>query len=315
MPLDPEMRAFLDAQAALGARPVYEVPVADSRRLAEERAPLQFGAVEEIEAVRDVRVPGPAGPIGTRLYTPASPTPLPVLVYFHGGGWVMGSLDTHDGLCRSLANRTPCVVASVDYRMAPEHRFPAAADDAWAVTTWAAEHAHEIGGRADRLAVGGDSAGGNLAAVAALRARRQKAPVLCLQLLIYPVLDHDFTRASYERNADGYGLSREAMRWYWDQYVPEAAQRDHPDASPLRAPDLRGVAPAAVWTCEFDPLLDEGDAYARRLAEAGVPTQRRRYDGLIHGAVRMPSITERAWEMIDDSARALREAFQQGAAR
>jgi len=315
MQLDRALRAYLDAQAALGVKPVNEVPVEDARRLAEQRAPLQYGLVEEVAAVREIGVPGPAGPIRTRVYTPASPRPLPVLVYFHGGGWVTGSLDTHDGLCRSLAKRTPCVVASVDYRMAPEHRFPAAVEDAWAATAWVSERAHEIGGDADRLAVGGDSAGGNLAAVLALRARDRTAPRLRLQLLIYPVADHDFTRASYARHATGYGLTREAMRWFWDQYVPDAAQRDHPDASPLRAADLRGVAPAAVLTCEYDPLLDEGAAYAQRLIEAGVPTTHRRYDGLIHGAVRMPSITPRAWELIDDSARALREACQAPAER
>lgn len=315
MPLDREIRAYLDEQAALRLPPIYEMSVAEARRVAVERAPLRYAVLEEIDTVRDIHVPGPAGPITTRVYTPASAEPLPVLVYFHGGGWVTGNLDTHDGLCRSLARRTPCVVAAVDYRLAPEHRFPAAADDAWAVTTWVAAHAGEIGGRGDRLAAGGDSAGGNLAAVMALRALRHEEPALCLHLMICPVTDDDFTRRSYERNADGFGLTRRAMQWFWDHYVPDHTRRRDPDASPLRASDVRGLAPAAVLTCEFDVLLDEGDDYARRLKDAGVPTFHKRYDGLIHGTVVMPSVTPRAWELIEDSAQALREAFWRGPRR
>lgn len=312
MNFDSEIRAYLTQLAADGARPVHELTVEEARRIQEERAPGLFGPVEEVAEVRDVDVPGPAGSIRIRVYSPTMPLPLPILVYFHGGGWVVGSLNTHDGVCRSLANRTPCLVASVDYRLAPEHRFPAAVEDAWSATTWIAEHMQELGGDPARLAVGGDSAGGNLAAVVALRARRRMAPNLSLQLLIYPVTDHDFETPSYMRNAVGYLLTREAMRWYWDNYVPDVSQRDNPDASPLRATDLSGVAPAVVLTCEYDPLLDEGEAYARRLADAGVPTSCRRHEGLIHGVVRMPKITPRAWELINDSARALRKAYRAG---
>jgi len=312
MSLDQQLRRYLDGLAAQGAKPVYELTVAEARRVAEERAPLQFSLAEPVATVREIDVPGPNGPVRTRVYTPASPVPLPILVFFHGGGWVTGSLDTHDGVCRSLATRTPCVVASADYRMAPEHRFPAAVEDAWALMQWVSAHAREIGGDAGRLAVGGDSAGGNLAAVMALRARGAAGSALRLQLLLYPVTDHDFDRPSYVRNATGYGLTREAMRWYWDQYVPDVAQRNNPEASPLRAADLSGVAPAVVLTCEYDPLLDEGVAYAERLAEADVPTVHQRYDGVIHGVARMPDITLRAWELLDDSIRALRDAFRDG---
>lgn len=312
MDLDPGIRAYLDGLAAEGARPIYELAIHEARRQQEERAPLLFGLVEDVATVREIVVPGPAGAIRTRLYAPAGPLPMPLLVYFHGGGWVVGSLDTHDGVCRSLARRTPCFVLSVDYRMAPEHRFPAAVEDAWAATIWAAAHAYEFSGDPRCLAVGGDSAGGNLAAVVALRARDREAPSLRLQLLVYPVLDYDFTTPSYERNAAGYALTREAMRWYWNHYLPEPGRRDDPEAAPLRARTLGGVAPALILTCEYDPLLDEGEAYARRLVEAGVPTIHRRYPGLIHGVIRMPRITPKAWDLINDSAAALRNAFYTG---
>lgn len=310
MELDPGIRAYLDGMAAEGAKPIQNLTVEEARRLQEERAPRMFGPVEDVSNVREIGVPGPAGSIRIRAYSPAEPHPLPILIYFHGGGWVVCSLDTHDGVCRSLANRTPCLVLSVDYRMAPEHRFPAAVEDAWAATTWAAAHAHEIGGDRERLAVGGDSAGGNLAAVVALRARDRGVPDMCLQLLIYPVVDYDFTTQSYKRNATGYGLTRDAMRWFWDHYLPDPSRRNDPEAAPLRAPGLRGVAPAAILTCEFDPLLDEGEAYARRLAEADVPTFNHCYASLIHGVVRMPAITPKAWRLIDDSVDALRKAFR-----
>ena len=302
MPLDPEVRAYIDELTAIGALPVNEMSVADARRVAEERASSLFGPVEEVAQVEDLTIPGPAGAVPIRVYEPG-PGPLPALVYFHGGGWVTGSLDTHDGVCRSLANRAGCAVVAVAYRTAPEHRFPAAVEDAWAAVEWASAQDHPA------LAVGGDSAGGNLAAVMALRARDAGGPPLALQLLVYPVTDHDFETDSYGANADGYLLTRAGMRWYWDHYLPEAGARAHPDASPLRAPRLEGVAPAIVLTCEFDPLRDEGEAYAERLAEAGVPVVCRRYDGLVHGVYRMQGKVKRSWELIDDSAAALRLAF------
>ena len=302
MPLDPEVTAYIDELTAIGARPVNEMSVEEARRIAEERAPILFGPVEDVAHVEDRTIAGPAGEIPVRVYEP-SPGSLPLLVYFHGGGWVTGSLDTHDGVCRSLANRAGCTVVAVDYRMAPEHRFPAAVEDAWAAVKWAAALDPPA------LAVGGDSAGGNLAAVMALRARDEGGPRLALQLLVYPVTDHDFDTGSYVENADGFVLTREGMRWYWDHYLPEADARTHAHASPLRAENVQGVAPAVVLTCEYDPLRDEGEAYAQRLAEAGVPIVCRRYDGLVHGVYRWQGKVRRAWELIDDSAAALRSAF------
>ena len=232
-------------------------------------------------------------------------------MYFHGGGWVIGSIDTHDGTCRALCARTPCVVVSVDYRLAPDDRFPAAVDDAWAATAWVYERANLLMIDQAKVAVGGDSAGGNLAAVVALRARDHGLP-LVHQLLIYPVCDHDLETASYEESAAGYGLTRAAMGWFWDHYLGPDGERVHPEASPLRAGDLAGVAPAFVLTVEHDPLRDEGEAYARRLEQAGVPVALSRYPGVVHGFIRMPGTMARGHEALDECAGALRAAFSRG---
>ena len=305
MGLDPQTRAFLDRLVELGVPAFGELPVEEARRLQEQGAPGLFGPLVEVP-FEDRSLPGPGGPIPVRVYRPGD-GPAPVLVYFHGGGWVLGSIATAHGVCATLARLAGCVVCSVDYRLAPEHAFPAALDDAWAATTWADEHAEELGGRPGALAVGGDSAGGNLAAVCALRARGAGLP-LALQLLVYPVLDADLETPSYREFADGYFLTAHGMRWFWDQYLPEG-DRFAPDASPLRAPDLAGVAPALVIIPENDVLRDEGEAYARRLEEAGVPVKLSRYDGMIHGFLRMPGVIDRANDALSETAEALRGAF------
>jgi acetyl esterase len=302
VPLDPQCQAYL----ANAAPPVHEMPVEEARRTVEAGAPLLFGEPDAVGAVLEQTLPGP---VRVRIYQPeGNERDLPVLVYFHGGGWVVGSLDTHDGVCRALCARTPCVVVSVDYRLAPEHRFPAAVDDAWSATAWVAEHARSIGGDPSRIAVGGDSAGGNLAAVVALRAR-DHGLTLRHQLLIYPVTDADFERPSYVANAEGYGLTRAAMRWYWDHYVGEHGDGTHPEASPLRAADLTGAAPAFVITCQYDPLCDEGEEFARSLERAGVPVKLTRYDGLIHGFIRMAAVVDRTQDGLNECAAQLRSAF------
>jgi acetyl esterase len=218
---------------------------------------------------------------------------------------VLGSVTTAHGVCATLARESGCTVVSVDYRLAPEHRFPAAVDDAWAAMRWVFEHGRELGA-AGPVAVGGDSAGGNLAAVTALRARDERMPV-ALQLLVYPVTDADLDTTSYTDNATGYWLTRDGMKWFWEQYVPEG-DRYHPDASPLRAGDLSGVAPALVITAEYDPLRDEGEAYADRLSQAGVAVTLSRYDGLIHAFFRLPAVIDRANDALQEAATALREA-------
>jgi acetyl esterase len=304
--LDPQVRAFLDRLEALGAPALDEVPVEESRRMGDATAADLFGPFEAVP-FHDRVVPGPAGPIPVRVYTPDGLADAPLLVYFHGGGWVVGSVETAHGVCSTLARLGGCVVVSVDYRLAPEHRFPAALEDAWAVTAWAAEHADEIGGRPGALAVGGDSAGGTLAAVCALRARDAGIP-LGLQLLVYPVCDADLGTPSYVELAEGYGLTGKAMAWFWDQYLPEGDRFD-PDASPLRAADVRGVAPALVITAGYDVLRDEGEAYAAKLRDAGVPVTLTRYEGLIHGFFRMPSVIEKANDALAEAAGALRSAF------
>jgi acetyl esterase len=222
---------------------------------------------------------------------------------------VIGSLDTHDSLARGLANTGGCVVVSVDYRLAPEHKFPCAAEDAYAATRWAAEHAAEVGGDGSRLAVAGDSAGGNLAAAVALMARDRGGPALALQILIYPVTDRDFDTPSYLNKGEGYGLTRSGMQWFWNHYLSGDDDLANPYAAPLRAPDLAGLPPALVITAEYDCLKDEGDAYAERLREAGVPTRHSSYDGMIHGFMTLTTLFPQGVRAIEEAGVALREAF------
>ena len=267
------------------------------------------GEPESIARIENRTVPGPAGQIPVRIYTPVGTAPFPVLVYFHGGGWVIGNLDTHDGICRSLANRVGCLVVSVDYRLAPEHRFPAAPEDCYAATRWLAEHAGSLGGDKGRIAVGGDSAGGNLAAVVALMARDRGGPKLAFQLLVYPATDTDFETRSYRENSEGYFLTRADMVWFWNHYAPRDEDRRNPYAAPLRAASLRGLPPALVITAEFDPLCDDGNAYAARLREDGVPVRLSQQDGLIHGFFQMGAVIDRGRASVDEASRALKDAF------
>ena len=306
MPLDPQAKAFIDTLPVGGDVDYDALPAELIRKGWEAIATHPTG--ETVATVLDRTIPGPEGAIGVRIYTPDAAAPLPLLVYLHGGGFVTGSLDTHDPLCRALANRAACTVLSVDYRLAPEHRFPAALDDSHAALRWAADHAAELGVDAERIAVGGDSAGGNLAAATALRCR-ERGPRLCHQLLIYPVIAPDFETASYRENAEGYLLTRGMMMWFWRQYLADPAQGNDPEAAPLRAPDHAGLAPATVITAEFDPLRDEGEAYAARLREAGVPTELLRYDGQIHAFVSFADRFDRGREAIDRAAQNLRVAF------
>jgi len=246
--------------------------------------------------------------IPARVYIPREGEDLPVLVFFHGGGWVLGDLDSVDSLCRSLANAADCVVVSVEYRLAPEHKFPAAVEDAYSATKWTANSATSFSGDPRRIAVGGDSAGGNLAAAVSLMARDKHGPPIVFQLLIYPATNHAFDTTSYSDNAEGYWLSKDDMRWFWNHYLRDELDGRNPYASPSRAADLSSLPPAFVITAEFDPLKDEGEAYAARLRECGVLVKITRYDGMIHDFVNIAEL----WQSriaIDEAAAELRKAF------
>jgi acetyl esterase len=309
MPLDPAAVGLLEQMEAAGLPPLNELSPPEAREAAEGFAALA-GPGEDVAEVTDRSVPGPGGEVPVRVYRPANaPAPAPCLVYFHGGGWVIGTLDSTDTICRAVANRAGCVVVSVDYRLAPEHPFPAPLDDCYAALVWVAEHGTELGTDTTRLAVGGDSAGGNLAAAVALRARDENGPALRLQLLVYPVTDHGYDTASYRENGEGRLLTTDMMRWFWDHYLGSSGQGGNPLASPLRAADLAGLPPALVLTAEYDPLRDEGEAYAARLAEAGVPVTQTRYAGQIHAFWQMPGTFPAALEAADQAAAELRRAF------
>jgi acetyl esterase len=280
VPIHPQAEAVITIMAQMGVS--LAGSPSDLRAL---MATFPRPAGEPVDAVVDRRVPGPAGEVPVRIYSPAGagPDPLPALAWFHGGGWVFGSLDSADFICRRIANRAGCRVISADYRLAPEARFPAAVDDCFAVTSWIARHASDLQLDADRIAVGGDSCGGNLAAVVAHLARDHGGPPLAFQALVYPATDHSFDTRSYRDYGDGFFLTTHAMMWLWEQYLGEGGDGSSPLASPLRASTFAGLPPAIVITAEFDPLRDEADAYAARLRADNVAVELVRYDGQIHG--------------------------------
>ena len=253
----------------------------------------------------DVRIP-------LRMYRPDGTAPLPIVMYFHGGGWVVGGPDSHDSYCRALCVESGAIVLSVDYRLAPEHRFPAALDDCYAATSWAAANASSLGGDDARIAVAGDSSGGNLAAAVALMARDRGGPRLVQQTLIYPVTDGRMNTASYASFARGFLLSRDRMRWYWDQYVPDPALREDPYASPNRAVDFGGLPPAQIFTAEYDVLRDEGEAYAEALRHAGNVGECHRVPGMVHGYAVMLRVLPAARSSLARVGSRLRDAFGTG---
>jgi acetyl esterase len=304
MPLAPAARSMLDQLAALDTPPIWEQDL-EQLRAADIQIMKVMDEPVEMAAVVDRTVPGPAGEIPVRIYTPDAPEPRPLIVYFHGGGFVFCSIDTHDGTCRRLAKAAGAVVVSVDYRLAPEHCFPAPLDDCYAATVWAHDHADELGTVPGRLVVAGDSAGGNMAAATALLARDRSGPPITQQVLIYPVIDAGCDTKSFYENADGYFLEGDTMRWFWTQYLGADGDGTHPHASPCRAPDHAGLPPAVVITAEYDPLRDEGEAYAEMLRAAGVPVTSARYDGMIHGFVSMPSLFPEADQAVAVIAEAL----------
>lgn len=307
MALDPKARHILDLVAAAGNPPLHQ-RTPEQARATLVTQPLA-GEPEPVASVEDRTVPAGDAALPVRIYRPDATGPLPALVYYHGGGWVVGNLDAVDVPCRRLANRAGCVVVSVDYRLAPEHKFPTAVEDAYAAARWVTANAGALGVDPARVAVGGDSAGANLAAVVALMSRDRGHFRLCHQTLLYPITNHAFDTASYRDNGEGYYLTRDGMAWFWNHYLGDAQDGRHPYASPLLAPDHTGLPPALVITAEFDPLRDEGEAYGRQLAAAGVPVEVTRYDGMIHGFCWMPGVLAQGGQALDQAGDALRRAF------
>ncbi|HYW26177.1 MAG TPA: alpha/beta hydrolase [Terriglobales bacterium] len=306
MPLDPQAEAILRLFKDMGFRGFAALGVEQARAL--------FGEVERppgesVAVIEDRSVPGPDGDIPVRLYRPdVSPAP-PLVLYFHGGGWTIGSIEGHDPVCRALANRTGSAVLSVEYRLGPEHRFPAAIDDAWAATTWAASHAADLGADPERLAVAGDSAGGNLAAVVALQARDAGGPRIAFQYLIYPATDmRTLDWPSYRENGEGYFLELRDMEWFSGHYLSSQADAQDWRVSPAGAASHAGLPPALIQTAEYDPLRDQGEAYGELLRAAGVPVRVTRYPGMIHGFLSLEGMNA-AQTALDEAGSELRAAL------
>lgn len=302
MPLDRQVAAVFARAAALGLPPYEQQTPQEARASYRQVVAARRGpdvVPEPVAAVAERTIPGTGGPLNARVFTPPGSGPHPVLLYFHGGGWVIGNRDTHDDQARALCARGGALVVSVDYRLAPEHPFPAALDDARAATAWVVDHAEELGGDPQRVAVAGDSAGANLAAAVCLAARDAGGPRLALQVLIYPVVDATLAQPSVAELALGYGLTLSTMRWFVDQYLPDPSARLDPLASPLAAPDLSGLPPAVVVTAGYDLLRDQGDAYAARLRAAGGEVVLRRHPGLVHGFLGMAPQVDAAAAAVD----------------
>jgi acetyl esterase len=306
--LDPQIQKVVEEAEAAGTKPVQESTPEEVRANLAAAWQATFGEADEVHSVEDRDANG----VPVRIYRPVeTDEPSTGLVYFHGGGFVAGSIEVYDPLTRALAKRAGCVVVSVDYRLAPEHPYPAALDDAWTATKWVSENAAELGLDQMKIGVGGDSAGGALAAVVARRGRDQAVP-LAAQLLVYPITNHDFNTPSYSLFSAGYLLTRDAMEWYWKQYVGDADASEEPDASPAAERDLRRLPPAIVVTAECDPLRDEAEAYAQRLFISAVETEGYRYDGMVHGFLRMAGVVERSNKAIDEIAESLTAALEKG---
>ena len=309
MPLNAQTQALLESMVQMGFPDPTTQPVAATRAMMAAMRPELAPPRAPLAAVEDRMIPGPEQPIPVRIYRPRveHTRSLPVVVYFHGGGWVLGDLDGYDGLCCELTRQAECITISIDYRLAPEHRYPAAVEDCDAALAWCAALAGELGGDPARLVIAGDSAGGNLAAVCALRRRRRGDAAIALMVLVYPAtMLAGPLMPSRTIHADGYFLTRAAIDWFTDHYIPDVTRRGEVDASPALAPDLGGLPPALVITAEYDPLVDEGEAFAQRLKSAGVPVRLRRYAGTIHGFFNFYAMLDQGREAIAEVAGAIR---------
>ncbi|WP_338452744.1 alpha/beta hydrolase [Niallia oryzisoli] len=316
MPLQSQVKNLLDQIAeakAAGAKAIEEMTVQENRDGLLAFYEGVVGESQEVGKVENLTIPVDGGQIGLRLYSPKGQGPFPVFVYYHGGGWVLGDLDVIDPILRSVTNSTECLVVSVDYRLAPEYKFPIPAEDCYAATKWVSENIAIYNGDPSRIAVGGDSAGGNLAAVVPLMAKDRGGPSIAYQVLLYPVTNFSFNTQSYLENGKDHYLETSAMHWFANQYLNNEEDKYNPYASPLLADDVSGLPPALIITAEYDVLRDEGEAYATRLKEAGVPVEQTRYDGQIHGFFWMPVIMADAKRALQQITNTLNQAFSSSA--
>jgi acetyl esterase len=308
MPLDPQAEMLLKQMAAAGGPALNTLSPAEARKVTGTMFRVPPGSEEPVHKVENRSIPGPAGNIPVRVYTPAGAGPFPVLVFFHGGGFVLCDLDSHDGACRSLTNEAGCVTVSIDYRLAPEHKFPAAVEDCYAAANWVSEHAKEIKGDPKRIAVGGDSAGGNLSAVVSMLARDAGKPHIMFQLLVYPATDTARNTESHKNFTD-YFLTKDMIEYFYRHYLRGDADAKDPRMSIGLAKDFRALPPAHIITAEFDPLRDEGEAYGEKLRAAGVPVTVTRYPGMIHGFFTMATMLDQGKKAVSDAAQVLKKAF------
>lgn len=317
MPLDPQCKLVLDQMAAGGGPPMEQLTPQELRAERASQADAMAalaGPLQQVARVENRTIPGPVQPIPVRIYWPEAGRKLPALVYYHGGGFVLGSLDSVDRTMRSLTNTSGCVVISVDYRLAPEHKFPAAVEDSAAAVRYVAKHASEFDADPNRIAVGGDSAGGNLATVVCLVSRERGGPKIAFQLLVYPMVDYDDNRPSLQQFAQGYFLTRPMVDYFWGHYLEAPSDGQHPHASPMKAESLAGLPPAMVITAECDPIRDQGETYAERLKQSGVPVSLKRYDGAIHAFFNLAGVIDSGKQAIENAGAALKAALRTGAA-
>ena len=307
MPLDPQVATLLQQLALVGAPKLPTLSPSEARKQAELILPLAGDPIA-VGSVRDISIPVDGAAIGARVYAPESEGPHPVVVFFHGGGWVICNLDTHDNIARSICRDADAVVVSVDYRMGPEHRFPTAVHDCFAATRWVAENASSLGADSSRLAVCGDSAGGNLSAVVSQIARDHGGPAISYAALIYPAVNMTTEGGSLDENATGYFLETDHMEWYMSHYLTEA-ERSDVLASPLLNENLANLPPCFIATCEYDPLRDEGEAYADALRANGVHVASKRYDGLIHAAANLTGVLDGGRQLVADVSAHLHAAL------
>ena len=305
MPLDPQAKIVLEQRAAANL-PANDTISPAQARVHSRLSPPTVGP--KVTKEEDKLVTGSDGKLTARIFTPEGVGPFPVLVWFHGGGWVIGDLDRSDGVCRSMCGDANCIVISVDYRLAPETKFPGPVEDCYAATKWAYENASSLNGDPDKILVGGDSAGGNLAATVSIMAKDRKTPKIIFQVLVYPVITKDFTTQSYKDNGESYGLTKGTMIWFWDQYLKNESDADNPYAAPIKNKNPEGLPEAFLLTAEYDPLKDEGEAYAKFLNQHSVKTEYICYEGMIHGFFGMIDDLDASKQAISDVANAIKNA-------